>query len=106
MGDRLLYHEFKEKQLKEHIRAKLHGHNYDREHDFQYDESDFVDEEWVLQQLERARYICRVQGCEMVTERGSNRQRSIERIDNKKGHTKKNCRIICVSCNVTRQNTI
>ena len=100
VGPTLLYRNHKEEQLRRHIRAKLQSHKiYDKEQGFQYKESEFVDEDWVIKELRRVHYICAEQQCEMVTTKGSNRQWSIDRKDNEQGHIKSNCRVICVSCN-------
>jgi AAA domain len=86
------------KELERLIQKKLDSHKrYDVERNI-HDKKHFVTVQWVMKELQRTQWICAEQGCEMMQHSG-NRQWSIDRIDNDLGHTKYNCRIICISCN-------
>ncbi len=62
-----------------------------------FDKANFLTEKWINQQLERVQWVCPVCHCQMTIE--GKHQWSPDRNDNSVGHTTKNCRIICLSCN-------
>ena len=70
-----------------------------------YIETDYIDEQWVKDELEKNSMKCHYCKCELQQSQGGNyiqNQYSIDRIDNNKGHNKDNCVISCLSCNNKR----
>ena len=89
-------------EIKAKIQNKINGHLiYDKlkKHSIQ----DYVDVAWVLKSIENNGAKCA--HCQDVMEidyePNSEKQFSINRIDNKKGHVKNNCNIVCLKCNVS-----
>jgi hypothetical protein len=79
------------------ISRKLQSHQvYDVNRNI-YDGNNFVTVEWVNAQLLQCGRRCGVCGSQMRW--NGNSQFSVDRIDNKLGHTRMNCRVICCSCN-------
>jgi hypothetical protein len=85
--------------LHKQIKRKLESYKKSDRKKGIYDEKNFIDEEWIKQQLERVQWVCPC-GCQLTLE--GKHQWSVDRIDNTKGHTKQNCRIICLSCNCAK----
>jgi hypothetical protein len=79
------------------IGKKMHSHKvYDLNRSI-YDRGNFVTVDWVKAQLLQCGRRCSVCGTQMRW--NGNSQFSVDRIDNKLGHTQTNCRVICCSCN-------
>ena len=66
---------------------------------------EYVNHNWVLNQLEKQMYRCYNDSCgvnlELDYEDGSRNQYSIDRIDNDKAHLVDNSRLLCLNCQVT-----
>jgi len=58
---------------------------------------DYVDDEWIKNELLKNKYICNICSDIIVSP-------SIDRIDNNKCHLKSNCQIVCMNCNRSKSN--
>jgi len=73
----------------------------------EYKEEDYIDKDWVKEEL--IKNNCKCQRCnkELKTTGYSFRdgeQFSIDRIINELPHIKKNCQVVCLSCNIRRES--
>lgn len=68
-----------------------------------YNPSDYIDNEWVLYELEKCNNKCNLCGNNLllISDYPFNQcQLSIDRINNKLPHIRTNCRITCLHCNL------
>lgn len=70
-----------------------------------YDDKDYVNFPWFLEQLKKQLFRCYNDECNCTLalnyETGDMTQYSIDRKDSSKAHTRDNCRLLCLQCNVT-----
>ena len=85
------------------VKVKLELYRkYDKEHGYQND----LDKAWINHTLKSQNFCC----CEccgtlsLEYQQGDLKQWSVDRKDNSQGHTKDNCRITCLQCNLKLAN--
>jgi hypothetical protein len=69
-----------------------------------YQEEEYIDEEWVREQLEKCKMMCGKCGEAMTWITFSPKTWTIDRINNSLPHLKTNCRTMCKHCNTSSSN--
>ena len=77
------------------IRKRIYSHkDADKKAGRKFNEKSYITEDWILDTLKRTHYCAE---CELSLDISNY---SVDRINNALAHTKKNCRIICLPCNL------
>jgi hypothetical protein len=84
------------------LKQLVNGHRLKDKKKGLYDEENFIDRQWVVDTINKQEKKCYY--CKDIMSLNSNisndKQLSIERVDNTKGHTKLNCVFSCLQCNL------
>ena len=98
--------EFLRTTIKKHINMKLHSYKQQDLKNTIFDESDFVDIEFVMYLLKESNmkcFYCKDRVQLLYRHVREPKQWTLERINNDFGHNKGNVEIACLSCNLRRR---
>ncbi len=80
------------------IRERIYSHkDADKKAGRKFNEKSYITEVWILDTLKRAHYCAECEQSLDIT------KFSVDRINNALAHTKNNCRIICLPCNLANK---
>jgi hypothetical protein len=96
--------------MKFNLYFRLKVENYkiqDAKKDRQYNDNDYIDNNWIFQEIEKTNITCPYCYIPMSLELNEDNDVisniTVDRIDNSKAHIKTNCRLSCLHCNITKK---
>ena len=96
-----------EHQFKNYLIRRISSHiEADKKAKREYNETDFVDVEWIMQHFQNGAEPCCHRCNKTLTLDDSDKEHlfSIDRIHNSMAHIKNNCKLSCVTCNKSRRD--
>jgi len=92
-------------EFEQYLLNKVEGYKLqDQTKDRTYDESQYIDVDWIKSALNKCDYKCSGHGCTEYIQCERNGNMTVDRIDSTLAHVKTNCKIMCKRCNSAKSD--